>query len=477
MNLRSKQTLLLILTQFGCVAVGLWMQYHNAVSNLEDHLSTEVGEHLATVAAEAADEAQDAVDTWTTLDATAVERIRSAITAPVSHSVGLILADINGLVLCDVKAAEALDDSSAPADRIEWFEAADSLTPNHAASMRRGEHSFLAVRAALPFNAGYVVAHYPRSILEARAAALLAGMPAITVVTMSWIVALLTIAVFVVLGRIHQQADAQRLRATTDIMRQTQHLVRTRDSVIFGLAKLADSRDEETGEHLERISQYAMMLAAALRPHAAYRDKVTSSFVRLIGISSALHDIGKVGIEDSILQKRGPLTPDERLQMQTHTAIGAECLREIERRLGTSNFLQMAREIAIGHHERWDGTGYPAGLSGEAIPLSARIVAIVDVYDALKSRRVYKSAIAHEQCVETIRAEAGRHFDPNLVEVWLTIESRFRAIGHRPGTGSASDADAERATGSTWPEIPEPSDAAQADPRRAEPEQELLTLG
>ena len=204
--------------------------------------------------------------------------------------------------------------------------------------------------------------------------------------------------------------------------------MRTRDAVIFGLAQLADSRDPETGDHLERISIYSTRLASALRRHPQFDTRVTPAFVRLIGISSALHDIGKVGIEDQILRKAGKLTADEVTRMQHHAAIGGECLQEIEQRLGRSNFLQMAREIAFAHHERWDGTGYPKGLAGEEIPLSARIAAIVDVYDALSSKRVYKPRIPHEECVTIIRGQAGMHFDPDLVNVWLTIEPRFREI-------------------------------------------------
>jgi putative two-component system response regulator len=153
--------------------------------------------------------------------------------------------------------------------------------------------------------------------------------------------------------------------------------------------------------------------------------------VQLIGISSSLHDIGKVGIADSILMKPGRFVEEERLVMQLHVAIGGRCVQDIETRLGQSNFLQMAREIALCHHERWDGKGYPEGLAAEEIPLPARIVAVVDVYDALSSKRVYKDAIPHRQCVEMIRGEAGRHFDPVVVEAFLEIENEFEAIVKR----------------------------------------------
>jgi response regulator RpfG family c-di-GMP phosphodiesterase len=233
------------------------------------------------------------------------------------------------------------------------------------------------------------------------------------------------------LARFHDQAEKERARSLAEGMRQRQDLIRTRDAVVFGLAKLADSRDPETGDHLERISVYSTMLATVLRQHPRYNKQVTPAFVRLIGISSALHDIGKVGVEDEILRKPGALTSGERVRMQAHPLIGGDCLREIEQRLGSSNFLQMAREIALAHHERWDGSGYPHGLRGEEIPLAARIVAIADVYDALSSRRVYKDPRAHDECVEIIRNAAGTQFDPDLVDAWLTIAPKFAEVSQR----------------------------------------------
>ncbi len=156
--------------------------------------------------------------------------------------------------------------------------------------------------------------------------------------------------------------------------------------------------------------------------------------MRTIGISSALHDIGKVGVEDAILLKPGSLTEAERHRIQVHAALGGDCIRQIERRLGNSTFLSMAREIALYHHERWDGQGYPHGLKAEDIPLAARIVSIADVYDALSVKRVYKDALPHEICVDKIRREAGRQFDPDLVEVFLSIEQQIAEIAERLAT-------------------------------------------
>jgi len=191
---------------------------------------------------------------------------------------------------------------------------------------------------------------------------------------------------------------------------------------------MTESHDSETGYHLERIAVYSTCLASAIRFDRRYCGQVTSSFVKLIGISSALHDIGKVGIRDAILLKPGKLEQQEWPKMQSHVAIGERCVRQIESRLGRSSFLKMAHEIISGHHERWDGTGYPKGLSGEEIPLAARIVAIADVYDALSTKRVYHESTPHEKCVDMIREGAGRQFDPGLVEVFLKLESQFRDI-------------------------------------------------
>jgi putative two-component system response regulator len=243
-----------------------------------------------------------------------------------------------------------------------------------------------------------------------------------------WIAGLQAAVAYLVLMRDQEEVSRKRSKAERVSLRQYNELLRTRDAVIFGLAKLTESRDSETGNHLERMTIYSTRLASAVRRDPRFRGQVNSSFVKLIGISSVLHDIGKVGVRDAILLKPGKLERQERPQMQLHAAIGGRCIRDIESRLGKSSFLKMAREIAFNHHERWDGLGYPKGLCGEEIPLAARIVAIVDVYDALSTSRVYREALPHERCVEIIRAEAGRQFDPLLVEVFLRLESEFRDI-------------------------------------------------
>ena len=250
-------------------------------------------------------------------------------------------------------------------------------------------------------------------------------------VTLMFTTVLQAATLFMIVTYVKQRGSRNQARPELDALKQAQALVRTQETVIFGLAKLSDSRDADTGSHLERIAHYSSILAAALRRRPEFREEVTPAFVQLIGISSALHDIGKVGVEDSILRKAGSLTTDERARMQCHTQIGTECLKEIERRLGSSNFLQMAREISSAHHEWWNGQGYPLGLAEEQIPLSARIVALADVYDALSCKRAYKEALPHSQCVAMIAEAAGTQFDARVVEVFLEIEDQFCRVAEQ----------------------------------------------
>jgi putative two-component system response regulator len=274
-----------------------------------------------------------------------------------------------------------------------------------------------------------------------------------------WIAGLQIVAAYLILMRDQEEASRKHSEAESVSLRQYNELLRTRDAVIFGLARLTESRDLETGNHLERISVYSTRLAAAARRDPRFSAQIGPSFVKLIGISSVLHDIGKVGVRDAILLKPGELERHERPLMQLHAKIGGECIREIESRLGKSNFLAMAREIAFNHHERWDGSGYPKGLAGDEIPLAARIVAIADVYDAMTNKRVYRDALSHEKCVEMIRSETGRQFDPTLVEIFLKLELEFDEIAQGCGDASQPGAPPQPSTTET-PIIAVESDAS-----------------
>jgi putative two-component system response regulator len=205
----------------------------------------------------------------------------------------------------------------------------------------------------------------------------------------------------------------------------------TRDMTIFVLAKLAESRDPETGEHLERVRNYCRVLAQHLQQTPRYRDFIDGEYIELLYHTSPLHDIGKVGIPDRVLLKPGPLTPEEFEIMKTHTTRGAQTLDAALAKYPGTRFLQMARDIALMHHEKFDGQGYPTGAAGEDIPLSARIMALADVYDALTSRRVYKEPFTHDRSKFMILEERGTHFDPTIVEAFLAREQDFIAIRDR----------------------------------------------
>lgn len=204
--------------------------------------------------------------------------------------------------------------------------------------------------------------------------------------------------------------------------------LQTRDIAIFALARLAESRDPETGAHLERIRSYCRALAEYCVEQRTYGPGMDHRFVKLIYETSPLHDIGKVGVPDSILLKPGRLTDREFEIMKSHTVIGADTLRAAADKYPSMPFLTMACDIARSHHERWDGSGYPDALRAEQIPLAARMLAVADVYDALTSERFYKDAFSHDAAVGIIREGRATHFDPELVDAFLMLERDFNAI-------------------------------------------------
>ena len=206
-------------------------------------------------------------------------------------------------------------------------------------------------------------------------------------------------------------------------------VIRARNGLVLALAKLIEHRSAETGAHLMRLQQYCRVLAERAAEQPAFSPLMDGPFVRTLEDAAPLHDIGKAALPDSVLNKPGPLTPEERAVMQTHTTIGAETLRAVAVRSPFAvGFLQTAADIARSHHERWDGTGYPDRLGGEAIPLAARVVAVADVYDALRSKRVYKPGLSHATAVETMTARSPGHFDPALLDVFRRSAGEFDRI-------------------------------------------------
>ena len=204
------------------------------------------------------------------------------------------------------------------------------------------------------------------------------------------------------------------------------------DVTIMAMTSLAETRDNETGNHIRRTQLYVKALAEHLRDHPRFAHVLTDRMVDLLYKSAPLHDIGKIGIPDAILLKPGKLTVEEFEIMKTHTTLGRNAIEEAERRLGMRvAFLSVSKEIAYSHQEKWDGSGYPEGLKGDAIPVSARLMAVADVYDALISKRVYKPAFPHEQACATIVKGRGTHFDPDMVDAFVAIAQDFLRISLR----------------------------------------------
>ena len=215
----------------------------------------------------------------------------------------------------------------------------------------------------------------------------------------------------------------QRIRIAERIIHMQKKQV-----VIYALTKLAQIKDKEIGNHLNRVGAYSKILAKGLEKNPTYKDFITRQYIDDLYISCPLHDIGKVGIPDSILYKPGPYTQHERNEMKKHVLLGYETILSIKKEFNNISFLDMGLHITRSHHEKYDGTGYPDGLKGNEIPLSARIVALADYYDALVSERVYKKAFTHEEAVETILSLKGKTFDPDIVDVFINFQEEFKKI-------------------------------------------------
>lgn len=218
----------------------------------------------------------------------------------------------------------------------------------------------------------------------------------------------------------------------SEIAKRTRELVAAQDSTILAMSMLAETRDTDTGNHIRRTQNYVKALAERLRAHPRFAGQLDDAAIAMLFKSAPLHDIGKVGIPDRILLKPGPLTAEEFEIMKTHTTIGYDALVQAEQTMGGPvEYLRVAKEIALSHQEKWDGSGYPQALAGDAIPMSARLMAVADVYDALISIRVYKAGLPHDRAVQVIFQGRGAHFDPDMVDAFIEIQDEFAAIAAR----------------------------------------------
>ena len=229
----------------------------------------------------------------------------------------------------------------------------------------------------------------------------------------------------------HLELSMYRKSLEHQVELRTQEIESLKSIIIEAMGGLAEYRDNETGEHIKRTQLYTKVMCEALMRKGLYGDCVTPEFTQLFFKSAPLHDIGKVGIRDNILLKPGKLTPEEFETMKRHASFGEDVITQLIEKSGPTEFLTIAKEIAGGHHEKWNGSGYPRGLKEEEIPLCARIMAIADVYDALVSKRIYKPSFSHEESLKIFKEGKGNHFDPTLIEVFFEIEAEFNAIAQQ----------------------------------------------
>ncbi|MBV5301258.1 MAG: two-component system response regulator [Methylococcales bacterium] len=243
----------------------------------------------------------------------------------------------------------------------------------------------------------------------------------------------------ILMARVKTHLDIKRMQdflrnqnsfLEAEIIKRTREITAIQDVTIHAMASLAETRDNETGNHIRRTQNYVRVLAEKLRHHPRFSHFLDDDkIIELLYKSAPLHDIGKVGIPDKILLKPGRFEPEEFEVMKQHPALGRSAILNAEYELGLEvPFLKYAKEIAYAHQEKWDGSGYPLGLAGDNIPISARLMAVADVYDALISRRVYKEGMSHEQAVQLIIEGRGKHFDPDITDAFLALQDDFIAI-------------------------------------------------
>ncbi len=223
----------------------------------------------------------------------------------------------------------------------------------------------------------------------------------------------------------------QRIALEHLVAERTEQIEQAKDAVVYSMGALAEARDEETGSHIMRTREYVKTLGVTLAMRSRYSKVLDDRTINLISRAAQLHDIGKVGVPDRVLQKQDKLTDDERREMDKHVIFGRDAITNAERHIGATIFTAAAKEIAYSHHEKWDGSGYPLGLAGEEIPLSARMMAVADVYDALVNRRYYKSAMSHAEAKTLIMEGRDTHFDPDLVDAFEECSAVFQDIAER----------------------------------------------
>ncbi|MFO0831674.1 MAG: HD domain-containing protein [Phycisphaerales bacterium] len=363
------------------------------------------------------------------------ERVQKHVeTFALPEGAQLVVLDDHGRVLCHPRLMNTPGlrtlDMAAQVVRLDGSDQAVELSRVNPGEVKTGVSESISGKASVavayvPDLGVKVLVYRPQAVLSAAAARIGGGV--IVWVTASGLVLLgvSLVGSSVLVRRYDSMVMRVNAQLEHEVERRTRRGLTIRNALVFGLAKLADYRDTDTGAHLERICRYSVVLAQELGEQF---PEVDHAWIERLRVAASMHDIGKVGIPDSILLKPGRLTEEERKIMETHPVIGADTLLAVRRRVGDDDLLTMGIQVALSHHERWDGTGYPFRLRGEQIPLAGRIVAVADVYDALTSRRVYKDAMGHEQAVRIITDGSGTHFDTRVVEAFVRAAEQFNQV-------------------------------------------------
>jgi len=235
----------------------------------------------------------------------------------------------------------------------------------------------------------------------------------------------------IALSHMHKTLHVQNIQLEEQVIERTREISRTQDIAMYCMVSMTETRDNETGKHIRRTQHYVKILAEYLKDNVKYKDQLDNEFIELLFKSAPLHDIGKIGVRDSILLKPGKLDATEWEEIKMHPEYGCNAILKTEKEFGPSGFLSIAKEIIYSHHEKWDGSGYPQGLSGEQIPLSARLMALADCFDALINKRIYKNAFTYQTAKQIILEGRGKHFEPAIVDAYIALEESFIQIAEQ----------------------------------------------
>ncbi len=349
-----------------------------------------------------------------------------------------VVRDNDGRVLCHPEIRSRPELAQTTIDEILRREGTQAVRSSVGDGVALGwaqlsDDSYVLDAISIPRLNARMLIHQPEAPLRMAVLAFQEKVRAIGTVVVVAVVVISALVTLVIVRRYESRLSQINRGLEAQVAHRSAALLRSRDAVIFGLAKLAESRDGETGEHLERISQYTEILARQVS--MMQTPGGDEHWVQTLASTAVLHDIGKVGVPDAVLRKPSALTNEERKIVEKHPFIGGDTLMEIKRRWGDDPFLATASQVCFGHHERWDGTGYPFGLKGENIPMAARIVALADVYDALTSERAYKDAISHDNARQMIIEASGTQFDPMVVQAFVGVAQAFEDIAQRIKVG------------------------------------------